>query len=195
MIEKPDSGSGRKQMAQAATDIGTYKLKLPGAMTRRGFWLYVWRVIAPDGRSLHYVGRTGDNSSPYAAPSYQRMGQHLSRAENTNALRTYLEKKEKVIVENCDLFELIAHGPIYPEVERHPDFAYRRAPHWDDALRLHEPIKNKMAALEARLAQDLKRAGYYIMNKVNSNMPLDLDAWARVKLAFSEDFPNLANID
>lgn len=29
---------------------GTYTLTLPGPMLQRGFWLYVWRVVAPDGR-------------------------------------------------------------------------------------------------------------------------------------------------
>ena len=54
----------------------THTLTLPAAMLERGFWLYVWKVETPAGEYL-YVGRTGDNSTPYATPPYQRMGPFL----------------------------------------------------------------------------------------------------------------------
>lgn len=48
------------------------RLTLPDAMLRRGFSLYVSRVDAGDAH-LHYVGRTGVNSSPHAtAPFTER---------------------------------------------------------------------------------------------------------------------------
>ncbi len=65
---------------------------LPAAMLERGFWLYVWRVRV-DQKQLLYVGRTGDNSSPFATAPYTRMGQHLGKQKNQNALRRHLEVK------------------------------------------------------------------------------------------------------
>lgn len=67
-----------------------YELDLPGGMTERGFWLYVWEVKVEADEVL-YVGRTGDNSSPYASSVYRRMGQHLGDADNTNALLRHLK--------------------------------------------------------------------------------------------------------
>jgi hypothetical protein len=61
-----------------------------GAILERGFWLYVWEVTTPEGKQVYYVGRTGDNSSTNAQSPYNRLGQHLGFAENTNALRKYL---------------------------------------------------------------------------------------------------------
>ena len=33
-----------------------------GRILERGFWLYVWKVTAPN-KTVFYVGRTGDSSS------------------------------------------------------------------------------------------------------------------------------------
>ena len=54
-----------------------HELTFPGPMTKRGFWLYVWRIQSPEGELL-YVGRTGDSSSAHAASPIERMGQHLA---------------------------------------------------------------------------------------------------------------------
>lgn len=163
----------------------THKLTLPGPMLQRGFWLYVWRVQAPKGE-MHYVGRTGDNSSPYASPAYVRMGQHLGKARNTNALRKYLEKAH-IDPERCS-YEMIAHGPIYDEV--HDGFD-----HGDKELRAtlfekHKPLRDIVAAMEKQLCDDLRAAGYFVFNNVNSNAPLDMEAWAPVRRAFAKEFPN-----
>jgi hypothetical protein len=58
----------------------TFSVTLDGAMLRRGFWLYVWEIKTPDGKDVLYVGRTGDNSSPYAQSLFQP-----SRAEPWDA--------------------------------------------------------------------------------------------------------------
>lgn len=96
----------------------THVLTLPGPMLRRGFWLYVWRVETSTG-DLHYVGRTGDNSSPHASAPYTRMGQHLGSVATQNALRKHLEKRG-VPLESCT-FHLISHGPLYNEVAKADD--------------------------------------------------------------------------
>ena len=93
------------------TEVQTFRLSIPGPMLRRGFWLYVWRVTTADDNELLYVGRTGDNSSPNAAPPYTRMGQHLGSIKNQNALRSQLIMS-RVTPEECRKFDLIAHGPI-----------------------------------------------------------------------------------
>src|SRR5215211_7436627 len=134
----------------------THKLTLPGAMLERGLWLYVWRVEVASGEYL-YVGRTGDNSSRFATPPYQRMGQHLGHQKNSNALRQHLQKAG-IVPEDCFAFHLVAHGPIFPEAL---DMA------------AHLPVRNIVAAMERALAEDLAAAGYRVMNTVKCRQPLN----------------------
>ncbi len=152
----------------------THTLTVPGAMLERGFWLYVWQVEAPEGEYL-YVGRTGDSSSPFATPPYQRMGQHLGHQKTQNALRKYLERKG-IKPELCKAFRLIAHGPLYPQAED---------------MHSHKRPRDIVAALEKALADDLKEAGYEVMNTVHCRKPLDVMAFAGVRAAFSAHFPEL----
>ncbi|SRR5258706_281391 len=152
----------------------THALTLPAAMLERGFWLYVWRVEAPDGEYL-YVGRTGDNSSPRATPPYQRMGQHLGHQKNQNALRKHLASKG-IEPESCTTFQLIAHGPLYPQA---PDMATHKRP------------RDIVAAMEKALADELKAVGYDVLNTVNCRKPLDEALFANVRSAFETHFPAL----
>ncbi|MCW1408483.1 hypothetical protein OLZ32_10895 [Rhizobium sp. 1AS11] len=169
-----------------------HHLRLPGGMTERGFWLYVWRVQNSAGIELLYVGRTGDNSSPFAASTYRRMGQHLGDAKNTNALLTHLSANDgERPIHHYEEFEMFSYGPIFPEVDRHPDFVYRQPPHWEDALELHQPFRDRMAALEKKLAGELKRCGYRVMNSVNSKAVLDPADWPPVRDSFAEHFERL----
>jgi hypothetical protein len=169
-----------------------HRLKLPGGMTERGFWLYVWKVLNPEGEEFLYVGRTGDSSSPYAASTYRRMGQHLGDAKNTNALLQHLGKRDKERpIHQYDEFEMFSYGPIFPEVERHPDFVYRQSPHWEAALALHEPFKKRMAVLEKKLAFELSERDYNVMNKLPEPVDVDLHDWDPVLEAFAAHFPRL----
>lgn len=152
----------------------THTLTLPGAMLERGFWLYVWRVEAPDGEYL-YVGRTGDNSSPYATPPYQRMGQHLGHQKTQNALRKHLESKG-IEPEQCHAFHLIAHGPLFPQAK---DMAAHRAP------------RDVVAALEKALADTLSAVGYRVLNTVHCRKPLDEALFTRVREAFAKQLLKL----
>ncbi|NKN03235.1 hypothetical protein [Rhizobium leguminosarum] len=169
-----------------------HHLKLPGGMTERGFWLYVWRVRNPHDREFLYVGRTGDNSSPYAASTYRRMGQHLGGADNTNALLKHLrECDESRSINHYEEFEMFSYGPIFPEVEKDPAFAYRLEPHWEDAMRRHEEFRDRTAALESKLTNELKVRGYNVMNTVHSKKVAAEEEWLAVRDAFSEHFPRL----
>ena len=158
-------------------------LTMPGPMLVRGFWLYIWRVEAPEGEVL-YVGRTGDNSSPNAAAPYTRMGQHLGKSKSQNALRVHLEKRG-IDPQSCTSFHLVSYGPIFPEVEREEGTSRK------ELMALHTPFRNIVGSLEKALADALKDAGYCVLNTVKWKHPLDEGKWKLVHAAFSEHFPNL----
>jgi hypothetical protein len=151
-------------------------------MLQRGFWLYVWRVATRAGELL-YVGRTGDNSSPHATAPYTRMGQHLGYAANQNALRRHLESRQ-IDLHACT-FQLVSHGPLYEEV-LHGEGVTRAA-----LMAAHMPLRDIVGAMEKALADDLRRAGYDVLNTVNCRWPLDPTLWVPVRAAFAEAFPKL----
>jgi hypothetical protein len=155
----------------------TIHIIFPSAMLAEGFWLYVWRVKTCDDQVLLYVGRTGDSSSANAAPPYRRIAQHLGTVAASNMLRTHLEKGRGIKPEDCISFEFIGHGPLFA---RQAD------------LDSHKPIRDIVAAQEAKLALALGAAGYDVMNTVRTSKPLDGELWGRVRAAFAEDFPGLA---
>jgi len=163
----------------------TCTMSIPGAMIRRGFWLYVWRAETSDGDFL-YVGRTGDNSSPNAVAPYTRMGQHLGYQTTQNALRKHLAAKG-LPPEDCIAFHLTAHGPIHPEIEGDKTtLEARRA-----LMPAHSKPRDAVAAMEKALADDLGTVGYAVMNKVRCNAPLDRGAYAAVRAAFAIHFERL----
>lgn len=88
--------------------VKLHQLSFSGEILERGFWLYVWEVAAPDGARLYYVGRTGDSSSTNAQSPFNRMGQHLGFAANSNMLRRHLVAFG-VKPERCS-FRLVAAG-------------------------------------------------------------------------------------
>jgi hypothetical protein len=175
------------------TEIGTFRLTLPGPMLRRGFWLYVWKVMSADDRELLYVGRTGDNSSPNASPPYIRMGQHLGSMKNQNALRRYLIG-HGIEPEACRSFNLVAHGPIHSEVVKPEDFDHADNDMRKSLMELHVPFRNIVGAMEKRLEQDLRAAGYAVMNTVKWKHDVDDLDWLPIRLAFEEDFPRLKEL-
>jgi hypothetical protein len=152
-----------------------HKLTLPGAMIEHGFWLYVWRIASPEGELL-YVGRIGDNSSANAQTPFTRMGQHLGKQKNQNAVRKHVESRG-ISPEECDEFDLVAFGPLFPETKN-----------WDE----HVPRRDVVAALEKALADGLRRVGYDVLNTVNDRHALDSAWWAEVRRAFTYEFPKLA---
>ena len=162
----------------------THTLTLPGAMLARGFWLYVWRMDTPKGEYL-YVGRTGDSSSPHANPPFTRMSQHLGRKKKSNALKRNLLTKAGIDADDCDLFDLIMHGPIFDEI---PHVGTR-----DERMEKHKPLRDIVAAMEKQLERDLREAGYNVLNVVHSRKPLDVAIWKPVRQAFAEHFERLGN--
>jgi hypothetical protein len=66
------------------------EVRFGGGSLQRGFWLYSWEVTADGHLPMYYVGRIGDSSSTNAQSPFNRMGQHLGFAENSNMLRRHL---------------------------------------------------------------------------------------------------------
>lgn len=173
--------------------IETYRLTLPGPMLHRGFWLYVWRVVRPGESDLLYVGRTGDNSSPNASPPYSRMGQHLGSIKNQNALRAHLKRRE-VSPEECQRFDLVAHGPLHPEVTKPPGFRRLDKMVVATLMAEHRPIRDIVGAMEKRLSVELRAARYDVMNVVSSRCEVPDEDWRPIREAFAVDFAKLKAI-
>ena len=153
----------------------TLSIKLPGKILASGFWLYIWRVGLPNGKKVFYVGRTGDSSSPNAAPPYRRLGQHLGFIKASNSLRCHLLNR-RCEPESCHQFEFITFGPLFP---------------LQKTMTKHKPFRDKTAALEKKLADTLRQCGYDVLNEVKCRKELDLKLWERVRRAFVGDFPKL----
>lgn len=153
---------------------GTYEVALQGQMLERGFWLYIWEVTTSAGETLLYVGRTGDSSSANAQSPFNRMGQHLGSAKNSSMLRNHLSKGG-IDPSDCT-FHLVAHGPILDEASE---------------MHTHAERRDIVGALENRLADDLRAAGYDVMNQVNCLKPLDDVLYTEVRSAFAARFPAL----
>ncbi len=100
------------QIADAAS-LAIHEVRFEGGVLERGFWLYVWEVTPADQALLYYVGRTGDSSSTNAQSPFNRMGQHLGFARNSNMLRRHL-MHHGAVPESC-AFRMIALGPIDQE--------------------------------------------------------------------------------
>ncbi|WP_421611818.1 hypothetical protein [Agrobacterium tumefaciens] len=160
-----------------------HTLTLPGPMLQRGFWLYVWRIDTLRGERL-YVGRTGDNSSPYATAPYTRMGQHLGFIKASNSLRRLLTE-QGIEPEQCAQFDLVSYGPIFPEIGKTEEQEH------GEQMELHKPVRDRMAALERDLRNALADAGYDVLNLVRSKAQPDPDTWRDVLAAFSANFPKL----
>lgn len=152
-----------------------HPLSFDGTLLQRGFWLYVWEVVAGDGRALYYVGRTGDSSSANAQSPFSRVTQHLGRNPHSNALRCHLEKAD-VVPEECRSFRLFPYGPIFPETGDHTE---------------HRRSRDIVAALEQALANALSMAGYNVLNSVVCRKPLDRDRFEQVRRAFATEFVKL----
>ncbi|MBW7894875.1 MAG: hypothetical protein H3C27_07135 [Opitutaceae bacterium] len=146
-----------------------------GGMLQRGFWLYVWEVTLPDSSNCLYVGRTGDSSSAHAQSPFSRLTQHLSTNVRANALRRHLQNRG-IDANDCLAFDLIAYGPILPEVTD---------------MVAHRPSRDCIAALEKALCDALRASGYDVLNTVTSRFQPDPELWQPVLAAFSTRFPKL----
>jgi hypothetical protein len=151
------------------------RVSIPCAVLERGFWLYVCEIETAEGHTLLYIGRTGDSSSANASSPLNRIGQHLGFNKNSNALRRQL-KHLNIAPESCLRIEMTAYGPLFSEKSGTDE---------------HNPLRDKVAALEKALCDSLGRAGYTVLNCVNCRKRLDESLWQKVREVFAERFPEL----
>lgn len=156
-----------------ATDV--HSMSFSGCLLRRGFWLYIWK-IATSERTVFYVGRTGDSSSPHANSPFNRIGQHLDfRAKaKGNALARNLKAAAIDPVEAR--FDMMALGPVYPEAKD---------------MTGHAPRRDVMAALENQLARFLRGRGYGVLGIHRTKKVLDTALWEKVSTLVAPHFPPL----
>jgi hypothetical protein len=151
-----------------------YELKFEGTVLARGFWLYVWEVTPPNSAKVYYVGRTGDSSSINAQSPFNRMGQHLGFAKNSNMLRRWLSDRN-IEPTKCS-YRLISHGPVLEETKDEHEYKRRR---------------DVVASIEKALEGAMRRAGYDVLNQVKCRMPLDEKLFHDVLRSFAAKFPGL----
>ena len=152
----------------------TYELNFNGELLKRGFWLYVWEITAPDGITLYYVGRTGDSSSINAQSPFNRMGQHLGFTAASNMLRQHLQGKG-IAAEKC-AFRFVAYGPIMEEAATQDE---------------HRKLRDVTAALEKALAVAFKDSGHEVLNTVKCRKKPDQNLWEQVYKDLVAYFPRL----
>jgi hypothetical protein len=157
--------------------VSTHTLKFDGQVLARGFWLYVWEVTPSTGDAVYYVGRTGDSSTLNAQSPFNRMGQHLGFARNSNMLRSWLVSRN-ILPEDCS-FRLVAHGPVLAESKEMHEYRRRR---------------DLVASIEQALEREMRRAGYDVLNEVKCRMPLSQELFKTVLTAFSVEFPRLTQV-
>lgn len=152
----------------------THAMQFDGGILSRGFWLYAWEVLTPEGKFVHYVGRTGDSSSPHAQSPFNRLSQHLGQNKHSNALRRHLSDAN-LVAEHCK-FRLVAHGPIFPEGSTMTEHAF---------------LRDRVAALEKALRDKMEASGYEMLNTVACKKPVDQALLAETLRAFAAHFPRL----
>jgi hypothetical protein len=150
-----------------------YNTSFEGALLCRGFWLYVWEIVAPDGRTVHYVGKTGDKASRVCQSPFNRLSNHLGGNKHSNALKRHLAQK-KIEPERCQ-FRFHAHGPLFA----------------DNSKQTHGELCDVTSALEKALADAMNESGYEVINKVHCRIPMDLAMFQAARNAFATHFNKL----
>lgn len=150
-----------------------YNASFEGPLLQRGFWLYVWEIVAPAGRALHYVGKTGDKASRVCQSPFNRLSNHLGGNKHSNALKRHLAVK-KIDPERCQ-FRFHAYGPLFVDTSR----------------KTHGELCDVTSGLEKALADAMNEAGYEVINRVPCRTPIDLAMFQAVRNAFAAHFKNL----
>jgi hypothetical protein len=148
-------------------------LAFDGALLRRGFWLYVWEIRTPDGRALHYVGKTGDKSSGSSQSPFDRLSKHLGSNKHNNALCRHLAKHG--IDPGACVFRFRAFGPLFT-VNSPAD---------------HAALCDVTSGLEKALACAIAEAGYEVINTVRCRIVPEEELFARVWAGFAPHFPSV----
>jgi hypothetical protein len=153
--------------------LTSYSMSFDGELLQRGFWLYVWEIRTGTERHL-YVGRTGDSSSPNAASPFQRIGQHLDSRENAKGNSLARQMKTVAVAPSSCAFEMIALGPLFPEQK---------------TFDAHKPVRDRVGALEAALAQRLLERGYSVIGSHSSKHNPEPEFWQEICRIVDNKFP------
>ncbi len=145
-----------------------HRLTFPGALLKRGFWLYVWRIQCKN-RAFYYVGRTGDSSSQYASSPFSRLVRHFDmRSTATANMLLRHVRLQKLDPEECE-YQLLAFGPLFPE---------------QTTLDLHRRHRDIIAPLERALVELLRSRGHNVVGKHGKVGAPDPGILRSVKRAF-----------
>lgn len=145
-----------------------HEVTFEGALLKRGFWLYLWRV-KQNLRTVLYVGRTGDSSSRYAASPFSRLGQHLDLREKATANMLLRNLRQAGFDPLQCSYSLFAAGPLYPE---------------QDTLSSHRQIRDLVAPLEAAIAAQLRADGHHVLGKHPKAKPVGGDMYEQALQSF-----------
>lgn len=149
-----------------------HRFDFTGAILRRGFWLYAWRITAGE-RIIFYVGRTGDSSSRFAASPFSRLGQHLDIRPSASANMVLRQVRKLGLDPITCTYELVAFGPLFPEQE---------------TLELHRQYRDLIAPLESALAELLKGRGFEVVGKHGKKGVPEPTLLQAVEKAFNAEF-------
>lgn len=135
----------------------SYRFGFDGQLLKRGFWLYVWQVQC-DGKTFVYVGRTGDSSSFNAASPFSRVSSHLNLRSNARANALVRNLRAAGIEPSECVYQFYGIGPIFPEAVDPSE---------------HILIRDKIAPVEAALADELRKRGHWVLGNHACRRPLD----------------------
>jgi hypothetical protein len=153
-----------------------YAMTFEGALLERGFWLYVWRVT-DTARTVLYVGRTGDSSSPNASSPFKRIGRHLEVGANAKGNALGRQLRRAGLDAACCRFEMVAIGPVFPE---------------QTEMAQHVVFRDQVAALERALADHLRARGYTVLGSHPNARPCDQGLFEQVRRVVDERLPVVA---
>ncbi len=163
-------------MVPRLEQVTAHSMRFDGALVERGFWLYVWRIVA-GAETVLYVGRTGDSASPYASSPFERVGRHLEVGPNAKGNSMGRQLQTQGIDPRSCAFHMVAIGPIFPE---QPD------------MNRHRPIRDEIAAQETALAGLLSSRGYRVLGNHPAPRVYDRGLFARVHDLIDAEFPETA---
>lgn len=125
-----------------------------------------------DGKTLVYVGRTGDSSSSNAASPFSRVSSHLDLQPSARANALVRNLRAAGIEPSECVYQFYGVGPIFPEAVDPSE---------------HILIRDKMAPVEAALADELRKRGHVVLGNHACRRPLDPALLQSVLAVLPED--------
>jgi hypothetical protein len=137
--------------------INSYTMAFDGELLKRGFWLYVWKILFNREKYI-YLGRTGNSPSASAASPFNRVSQHLDLRETAKGDTLARRLREVDIDPYASNFCMIALGPFFQEQKS------------EDT---HKEYRDQMATLEYEIASYLKWQGFEVLGQYQKGSAID----------------------